>query len=211
MIEISHVVVPKDEVLEFTIEGMRSPLNSWDKSDSAYAIVDGVRGYVIGDNDHNLMFRLAQAGKDHRKYLRMLNVYARITAPLYWWKEFDTYKIGTVSNSCSTMHKLDARDLVIDDFSAESLDSLNPLIATINHINELRLKYLATSDKKYWRQMIQLLPSSYNQTRNVMISYEALLNMYHARKNHKLQEWKEFCEWVTTLPLSEIITVPVER
>ena len=109
------------------------------------------------------------------------------------------------------MHKLDARDLVIDDFSSESFDSLNPLLATINHINELRLKYLATSDKKYWRQMIQLLPSSYNQTRNVMISYEALLNMYHARKNHKLQEWKDFCEWVTTLPLSEIITVPVER
>ena len=204
---------------EAAIRGMRNPMNSWDKSDSGcgcsheYEIFGNcdLCDKYIGKQDYNLMLKLSKAGTDHAKFMRYINVTLDINAPLYWWKEFDTYKIGTVSNSCSTMHKLDARDLVIDDFSSESFDSLNPLLATINHINELRLKYLATSDKKYWRQMIQLLPSSYNQTRNVMISYEALLNMYHARKNHKLQEWKDFCEWVTTLPLSEIITVPVER
>ena len=156
------------EVFNFkgALRGMRNPKNSWDKSDSSFES----NNIYIGENDMRLAKALIHGGSEHRKFLRQIIVSVDITAPLYWWKEFDTYKIGTVSNSCSTMHKLDARDLVIDDFSAESLDSLNPLLATINHINELRLKYLATSDKKYWRQMIQLLPSSYNQTRNVMIS-----------------------------------------
>ena len=221
MIKLEHTVLPSPEQMQFVIEGMRNPMNSWDKSDSYenfevdYDKETGAEVhypyYRVGAGDISLMKRLSKAGTDHRKYMRMMPVYVRITAPLYWWKEADTYKIGTVSNSCSTMHKIQEKEFTLDDFSSESFDSLNPLLATINHINELRLKYLATSDKKYWRQMIQMLPSSYNQTRNVMISYEALLNMYHARKNHKLQEWKDFCEWVTTLPLSEIITVPVER
>ena len=217
MIEISHVVVPKDEVLEFTIEGMRNPLNSWDKSDSAYAIVEGVRGYVIRDNDHNLMFRLAQAGKDHRKYLRMLNVYARITAPLYWWKEFDTYKIGTVSNSCSTMHKIQENEFTLDDFSHEHLVKTNLLDIIIDDLNSNRTIYndydnqsdefkAKFSKKDVWWQMIQLLPSSYNQTRNVMLNYEVLTNIYKSRKHHKLDEWREFCKWIEDLPLSDLIT-----
>ena len=226
MIEISHVVVPKDEVLEFTIEGMRNPLNSWDKSDSAYAMVDGVRGYVIGDNDHNLMFRLSQAGKDHRKYLRMLNVYVRITAPLYWWKEFDTYKVGTVANSCSTMHKIQDKEFTLEDFSCEHLmddrnecwnedimsgpescqTPLDILRTIIDTLNVCRNKFCETKDKKYWWQMIQLLPSSYNQRRTIDLNFEVLLKQYRERKNHKLDEWHTYCDWIKEIALlNEII------
>jgi hypothetical protein len=163
------------------------------------------------------MQRLSNAGTEHRKYLRMMPVYVRITAPLYWWKEFDTYKVGTVANSCSTMHKIAEKEFTLEDFSCEHLlnekaclDDENPSIdilkATIKELNKWRDKYLYTKDKLYWWQMIQLLPSSYNQTRNVMLNYEVLANIYRQRKNHKLDEWREVCKWIETLPYSELIT-----
>lgn len=228
---------------EAAIRGMRNPMNSWDKSDSAfgrnlaipYAQNNpsiwfdkyGVETY-IGDNDLNLMKHLAKAGTDHRKFMRMIVVYCDITAPLYWWKEFDTYKVGTVANSCSTMHKIHDKRFSADDFSREYIwdDSINLpqtqivgteddnvylddaeiLIYTIGILNELREMYINTKDKRYWYKMIQLLPSSYNQKRTVMLNYEVLSNMYKSRSNHKLDEWREFCDWIKTLPYSELIT-----
>ena len=206
------------------IRGMRNPKNSWDKSDTVYGTywgdIDGHKcfdndGFTLGNNDFDLMKRLRDAGTDHRKYMRMITVYLDITAPLYWWKEFDTYKVGTVANSCSTMHKIHAKEFTMDDFSNDNLilwdvDNnvhipMGCLQDTINVLNACREKYLETKDKMYWWQMIQLLPSSYNQKRTVMLNYEVLANMYKSRKHHKLDEWRNFCEWVKQLPYSELI------
>ena len=241
MIKIEHTVLPSPEQMQFVIEGMRNPLNSWDKSDSDIArvcaeggkliLTNSINNFSLGDADHNLMQRLAKAGTDHRKFMRMMPVYVRITAPLYWWKEFDTYKIGTVANSCSTMHKIQDKEFTLEDFSTEHLDDilLGTFIPTVNNnhitvspkevlerftipsLNHARTEFIETKDKKYWWQMIQLLPSSYNQTRNVMLNYEVLSNMYHSRKNHKLDEWRAFCEWIENLPDSELIIASVEN
>lgn len=209
---------------ESAIRGMRNPLNSWTKSDSYCGKSSNT--FEIGPNDYNLMTRLCKAGTDHRKYMRMIIVYCDITAPLYWWKEYDTYKVGTVANSCSTMHKIADKEFTLDDFSHEHLIAREkPLIEytdgadavelpnaiwlihrTIQTLNQYRNLYLQTKDKKYWWQMIQLLPSSYNQKRTVMLSYEVLANMYKSRKNHKLDEWIEFCKCIKNLPYSKLIT-----
>ena len=217
-IKLEHVVLASPEQIEFIIEGMRNPMNRWEKSDS-YENFDvnydketltGIHRpyYRVGASDNSLMQRLANAGTDHRKYMRMMPIYVRITAPLYWWKEFDTYKVGTTANSCSTMHKIHAREFTVEDFSVEHLLAENAVYfgKTIERLNNARNKFLETKDKEYWWQMIQLLPSSYNQTRNVMLNYEVLANIYKSRKNHKLDEWKEFCKWLETLPYSELIT-----
>ena len=205
------------------IRGMRNPLNSWDKIDSYYIWPDDEE-FHIGPNDHDLMMKLRNAGPDHRKFMRMIVVYTDITAPLYFWKQFDCYKIGTVSNSCSTMHKIADKEFVLEDFSYEHLvdtplvesepgvpelfnmQAKHMLEITIGVLNAARLNYLKTQDKKYWYSMIQLLPSSYNQKRTVMLNYEVLANMYESRKNHKLDEWRDFCKWVEALPYSELIT-----
>lgn len=198
------------EVLGFehAIRGMRNPMNSWDKSDSYYGYDnDDKPSYIVGDNDLNLMKRLRKAGTDHRKYLRMITVYVDITAPLYWWKEFDTYKIGTVANSCSTMHKIHAKEFTIEDFSHEHLNKETKLklIEVINYLNISRDCFRSDSSRKdYWWQIIQLLPSSYNQKRTVMLNYEVLNNIYKSRKNHKLDEWSiGFMKWIESLPYSE--------
>ena len=206
---------------EHAIRGMRNPKNSWDKSDTVMSIElrkgDKHGGVYadIGENDHKLMTALRNAGTDHRKFMRMITVYLDITAPLYWWKEFDTYKVGTVANSCSTMHKIHAKEFTMNDFSNDHLilwdvDNnvhipMGCLQDTINVLNACREKYLETKDKMYWWQMIQLLPTSYNQKRTVMLNYEVLANMYKSRKHHKLDEWRNFCEWVKQLPYSELI------
>lgn len=204
---------------EAAIRGMRNPLNSWEKSDSKWysigiptsnpaAINDKYlsQKYCIGDNDLDLMKRLRNAGTDHRKFMRMITVYVDITAPLYWWKEFDTYKVGTVANSCSTMHKIHAKEFTLDDFSHEHLYlPLQDLRPTIDLLNTYRERYLETKDKSDWWQLIQLLPSSYNQRRTVMLNYEVLANIYKSRRNHKLDEWHVFCEWIENLPYSELI------
>ena len=208
---------------EAAIRGMRNPMNSWDKSDSFFGCNDtscydcrviGIEGcdiepsYIIGPNDLDLMKRLRNAGTDHRKYLRMITVYVDITAPLYWWKEFDTYKVGTVANSCSTMHKIAANVFTLEDFSTEHLieGSLIGFEAFIDYLNTCREAYLETKEKKYWWQMIQLLPSSYNQKRTVMMNYEVLANIYKSRKNHKLDEWAEHKE--STCPVDENTPCP---
>lgn len=198
------------EVLGFehAIRGMRNPMNSWDKSDSYYGYDnDDKPSYIVGDNDLNLMKRLRKAGTDHRKYLRMITVYVDITAPLYWWKEFDTYKIGTVANSCSTMHKIHAKEFTIEDFSHEHLNKETKLklIEVINYLNISRDCFRSDSSRKdYWWQIIQLLPSSYNQKRTVMLNYEVLNNIYKSRKHHKLDEWSiGFMKWIESLPYSE--------
>ena len=204
MIKLENTVLASPEQMSFIIQGLRNPMNSWDKSDSKYNDLDE---YKIGANDLDLMKRLAKAGTDHRKFMRMMPVYVRITAPFYWWKEFDVYKVGTVANSCSTMHKIAAKEFTVDDFSTEHLisDSNAIMKTTCDLLNQYREKYLKTKDKKYWWQMIQLLPSSYNQTRNVMMNYEVLANIYKSRKDHKLDEWREFCKWIESLPYSELI------
>ena len=212
---------------EAAIRGMRNPMNSWAKSDSEFSVCeceqwphDIKRSLVsIGPNDYDLMMRLRNAGTDHRKFMRMIVVYVDITAPLYWWKEFDTYKVGTVANSCSTMHKIAAKEFTLEDFSHEHVTtrSLEILMTTIKYLNECRNLYVnyETHDnggyskptkKEVWWQMIQLLPSSYNQKRTVMMNYEVLANIYKSRKNHKLDEWHQFCHWIKTLPYSELIT-----
>ena len=204
---------------EAAIRGMRNPMNSWEKSDSErkYENIRDSEGYlVIGPNDLDLMTRLRNAGTDHRKFMRMITVYLDVTAPLYWWKEFDTYKVGTVANSCSTMHKIHAKEFTLDDFSHEHLfdeDSLGVHVYSfdvfrqiIESLNIAREAFLGTNDKRYWWQMIQLLPSSYNQRRTVMLNYEVLANIYKSRRNHKLDEWHTFCEWIESLPYSELIT-----
>ena len=232
---------------EHAIRGMRNPMNSWAKSDSEVSICecehwphDIKKSLVeLGPNDLDLMKRLRNAGTDHRKFMRMITVYVDLIGPLYWWKEFDTYKVGTVANSCSTMHKIAAKEFTLEDFSCEHLfdeDSLppyeervdiehcEPLAAidvngqwcyytpktfvrmTCNVLNHFRDLYLKTKDKKYWWQMIQLLPSSYNQKRTVMLNYEVLANIHKSRRNHKLDEWHTFCNWIEELPYSELIT-----
>ena len=239
MIKIEHTQVFGWEA---AIRGMRAPMNSWEKSDSFWQCTDydslnenDIYEYEIGPNDHDLMMRLVKAGTDHRKFMRMIVVYADITAPLYWWKEFDTYKVGTVANSCSTMHTIHKKEFTFDDFSFENLinvdydldydscvitaepdengqgpayyfDPSSLLEVIIYMLNRARALYLQTKDKKYWWQMIQLLPSSYNQKRTVMLNYEVLANMYKSRKDHKLDEWHEFCDWIRELPYSELIT-----
>ena len=189
---------------ESAIRGMRNPMNSWDKSDSYKAA--GM--FFIGENDFALMKKLVKAGSDHSKFMRMINVTCDITAPLYWWKEYDTYKVGTVANSCSTMHKIHAKEFVWEDFSTEHMlvDSRGHMVCVIDLLNWYRQKFIETTDKEYWWQMIQLLPTSYNQKRTVQLNYAVLRNMYFSRRNHKLDEWRNFCEWVETLPYSELIT-----
>ena len=225
---------------EAAIRGMRNPLNSWDKSDSKWysigiptsnpAVINDKylsQKYCIGDNDLDLMKRLRNAGTDHRKFMRMITIYVDITAPLYWWKEFDTYKVGTVANSCSTMHKIHAKEFTLEDFSCEHLidhyedPSMNlnysykypkaVMQDLINILNHYRRWYLETKNKEYWWQLIQLLPSSYNQRRTVMLNYEVLANIYKSRRNHKLDEWHVFCEWIENLPYAELITDKVEE
>lgn len=249
MIKIENVEVMGWEA---AIRGMRNPMNSWEKGDSGYGYVSDVHAIIegelvhqdpdenvfcIGANDWDLMRRLRNAGTDHRKFMRMITVYADITAPLYWWKEFDTYKIGTTANSCSTMHKIADEEFTLDDFSHDHLTEFipgqdlngwtleeNDLITlpndpdygyssigilrniVIKALNFNRERYLQTKDKKYWWQMIQLLPSSYNQRRTIMLNYEVLANIYKSRKGHKLDEWVDFCKWICTLPYSVLIT-----
>ena len=199
---------------ETAMRGMRNPLNSWEKSDSIFGIDGDV---VIGPNDKKLMMNLASAGSDHAKYKRMIQVSMDIVAPLYWWKEFDTYKVGTVANSCSTMHKIHEKDFTRDDFSHEYLTNSEDaawgdvvgetaLDSFIYFLNECRMLYKTTNKKKYWYQMIQMLPSSYNQRRTVLLNYEVLGNIHHARKNHKLDEWQEFCKLIEILPYAELIS-----
>lgn len=206
MIKIENVEVMGWEA---AIRGMRNPMNSWDKSDSHYW--ESSNRFEVGLNDLNLMKRLRAAGTDHGKFMRMITVYLDITAPLYWWKEFDTYKVGTVANSCSTMHKIHAKEFTLDDFSHEHLENswLVHLKETIKLLNDARDAYNwcnTDAKKEWWWQLIQSLPSSYNQRRTVMLNYEVLANMYKSRKNHKLDEWIEFCKWIETLPYSELIT-----
>ena len=188
---------------EAAIRGMRNPMNSWDRSDSTFE-----DGLDIGDNDLNLMKNLVRAGSDHSKFMRMITVTLDITAPRYWWTELDTYKVGTVRNSCSTMHKIHEKEFTSDDFSCEQLLVGNNLIfdRIIDFLNEERKLYLETGDKIHWWQMIQFLPQSYNQRATVQLNYAVLRNMYHSRKNHKLDEWRKFCKWIETLPYSELIT-----
>ena len=227
---------------EHAIRGMRNPMNSWEKSDSNF--FDDSEGHVcnicqgrgsmslieMGPNDYTLMKNLRNAGTDHRKFMRMITVYLDITAPLYWWKEFDTYKVGTVANSCSTMHKIAAKEFTLEDFSCEHLleskdvdtpdnsccnwdwegcgiiAPIDILEETVNMLNTARKMFLETKDKKYWWQMIQLLPTSYNQKRTVMLNYEVLANIYKSRRNHKLDCWHTLCDWISELPYSELIT-----
>lgn len=192
---------------EAAIRGMRNPKNSWAKSDSEMYWDGDKWDCSVGEQDLKLMKSLAAAGQDHGKFMRMITVTLDITAPLYWWKEFDTYKVGTVADSCSTMHKIHAKEFAMDDFSHEHLLDPEGLLADIiTDLNSWRKDYLRTQDKMYWWQMIQLLPSSYNQKRTVQLNYAVLKNMYHARKNHKLDEWLDFCKWVESLPYSELIT-----
>ena len=197
--------------LENAIRGARNPLNSWDRSDSEY---DENGNYVLGENDLSLARRLASSGTDHRKYLRMIFVSVDVTAPLYWWKEYDTYKVGTVANSCSTMHKIHAKEFTRDDFSCDRMSSvaLECLDHTIAVLEERRQKYLETKDLTYWHDMIQLLPTSYNQMRTCTLSYENLVNIYYARRYHKLAEWHEYCAWIESLPYAkELITTIYDK
>lgn len=247
MIKIENVEVTGWKA---AIRGLRNPLNSWAKSDSYSCGTGGdcdfcidyencpfdhdSKKMIIGQNDLDLMKRLRSAGTDHGKFMRMITVYLDITAPLYWWKEFDTYKVGTVANSCSTMHKIQAKEFTLEDFSCEHLlnfmsdgdERKIPFVDVspydegditfspkgileciiIPMLNCCRDRFLESKDKKYWWQMIQLLPTSYNQRRTIMLNYEVLANMYKSRKNHKLDEWIEFCKWIETLPYSELIT-----
>lgn len=218
MLKIEHTVVFGWEA---AIRGMRNPMNSWERSDSGPAVDCGKCGkieregvcrkedrdctghkcFCVGGNDLALMQRLARSGPDHGKFLRMVNVTADITAPLYWWKEFDTYKVGTVANSCSTMHKIADKEFILEDFSYDHLGekSLYMLNDTIKYLNAVREAFLGTKDKDYWWQMIQLLPSSYNQRRTVQLNYEVLRKMYFARKDHKLDEWHTLCDWMLSL------------
>lgn len=196
------------------IRGMRNPKNSWDKSDTTQCCgcdkdcASFNNKLCVGNVDLKLMETLGAAGTDHGKYLRMITVTADITAPLYWWKEYDTYKVGTVANSCSTMHKIQAKEFVLSDFSTEHLSATNLIVLSmvIDAMNNARLDFLQRKDKKDWWQMIQMLPTCYNQKRTVQLNYAVLKNMYHSRQNHKLDEWREFCKWVETLPYSQLIT-----
>ncbi len=210
MLTIEHLRI---EGWEAAIRGMRNPMNSWDKSDTDFSLsgmqsVCGILVPTLGPNDLSLMKKLVNAGSDHSKFMRMINVTMDITAPLYWWKEYDTYKVGTVANSCSTMHKIHAKEFTRDDFSCDKLDnnSFDVLDAVILYLNVQRKVYLCTHDKSAWWQLIQLLPSSYNQRRTVQLNYAVLQNIYHSRRNHKLDEWHTLCDFIRALPYSELIT-----
>lgn len=187
---------------EHAIRGMRNPMNSWEKSDS---FTDG--RCFVGDNDKDLMTRLIRGGAPHRKFLRQIFISVDITAPLYWWKEFDTYKVGTTANSCSTMHKIQAKRFTVDDFSCEHMTryASTLMMDVIDELNENRERFIETKDKEFWWNMIQLLPSSYNQKRTVTMTYENLLNMLEYRRGHKLDEWRQFCDWVLTLPYGSLL------
>ena len=187
--------------IRHAIRGMRNAMNSWDKSDSYEDIIYNT--FKLGENDKGLAMKLSKAGTDHRKFLRMITVYADITAPLYWWKEFDTYKVGTVANSCSTMHTIHKRDLTLDDFSINN-NQAGYYVDIIIDLNALREKYCVTKDIETFRALIGLLPSSYNQKRTVMLNYEVLANIYKSRQGHKLKEWHEFIEWIEGLPYTDI-------
>lgn len=208
------ITIDNVEVLgwEHAIRGMRNPLNSWNKSDSAwgyddYCELQSELVFCVGPNDLALMQKLADAGPVHGKFMRMITVYMDITAPLYFWKEYDTYKVGTVANSCSTMHKIHAKEFTLDDFSHEHLSpsGLEALQKVVDDLNFARIAFLESKDKSYWWDMIQLLPSSYNQKRTVMLNYEVLRNMYNSRKNHKLDCWVDFCKYIEMLPHAELI------
>lgn len=229
MIKIENVDVYG---FETAIRGMRNPMNSWNKSDSGICATVNCENckykynqvicesideseYIVGRNDFTLMQSLVKAGSDHSKFMRMITVTIDITAPLYWWKEFDTYKVGTVRNSCSTMHKIHSKEFTLDDFSVDDFSYI-PTITEVSFkevfkiiISECefhRKRYLETNDKKHWRALIQILPSSYNQKATIQLNYAVFRNMYHSRKNHKLDEWKDFCKWIESLPCSELIT-----
>lgn len=209
MIQIENTEVAG---LKAAIRGMRNPMNSWAQSDSHYADYPDDDVYCVGEKDLDLMKRLVFSGTDHSKFMRMIIVSADIIAPLYWWKEYDTYKVGTVANSCSTMHKIAAKRFELDDFSHDKMhdSTMNILEIVVNNLNYARDMYLAADpehQKSYWWQMIQLLPTSYNQRRTVLLNYAVLRNIYHARRNHKLDEWHRFCEWIEELPYSELITM----
>lgn len=205
MIKLEHVVLAKsDSGVKCSVDVIGDCLN-----DKEYLLCDDCTNFKLGPNDHSLMQRLSNAGTEHRKYMRMMPVYVRITAPLYWWKEFNTYKVGTVANSCSTMHKIAEKEFTLEDFSIEHLNGIiaNDVIDNIIHcLNIYRSCFVKSKSKDDWWNIIQLLPSSYNQTRNVMLNYEVLANIYKQRKNHKLDEWREFCKWIEELPYSELIT-----
>ena len=206
------IKIEKTSVMNFenAIRGARNPMNSWDLSDSEWQFVEDPSGisrcdefkFIIGEKDLNLAQRLVRAGSDHRKFIRQIFVSVDITAPLYWWKEFDTYKVGTVANSCSTMHKIHSKPFELDDFSHDHMteETETQMKLIVEYLEVLRNKFIETKDKKYWYDMIQFLPSSYNQMRTVTMNYENVLNMYHARKNHKLDEWHTLCDWIETLP-----------
>lgn len=236
MLKIHKFVTSSPEQMEMIIEGMRNPKNSWDRIDSYITHIEDPETlntadfeFFVGDNDMTLMSGLAKGGPVHAKYRRMMDVIMHITAPFYWWKEFDTYKIGTVCNSCSTMHKIHAKEFTADDFSQENLltlesdpqcyvwngehkfDPKETLEQTIKMLNYCRVMYLKTKSRAYWDQMIQLLPTSYNQRRTIKLNYEVLHNIYHSRKNHKLPEWHIFCKWIEELPYSELITLEFEE
>ena len=187
------------------MRGARNPMNSWGRYDSYY---DEDGNFVFGPNDLSLAKRLCKAGTDHRKFIRMIFVTVDVTAPMYWWKEYDTYKVGTVANSCSTMHKIQAKEFTLEDFSTDHLSQTNLIIMkmVVDALNNARLDFLSQKDKRDWWQMIQLLPSSYNQKRTVQLNYAVLKNIYHARRNHKLDEWHTFCHFIESLPHSELIT-----
>jgi hypothetical protein len=231
MLTIEKTVLPSPEQWGIIIDGMRNPMNSWAKSDSHSTHIEDSETqecadfeFFLGDADHSLMTRLANGGPVHAKYRRMIPVYVTINAPLYWWKEFDTYKVGTVCNSCSTMHKIHSKEFTLDDFSHEHLfpniigvggttvvkHGLGMLADTIFILNAYRDDYLKTKDKRYWRQMIQLLPTSYNQKRTVMLNYEVLVGIYRWRKDHKLDEWHTFCDWIRGLPYADLIVGDAE-
>ena len=221
MLKIENVVTPSPEQWKAVIMGTRNPLNSWNRSDTIIYeheledwphVVKTFNG--IGFNDHDLMMRLRNAGTDHRKFMRMITVYLDITGPLYWWKEFDTYKVGSVANSCSTMHTIHSKEFTLEDFSCEHLTAesitfgLEPIIDILNKNRELYLQWKNIDEEKktLWWQMIQLLPTSYNQKRTVMLNYEVLANIYKSRKHHRLDEWHTLCDWISELPYSELIT-----
>ena len=196
--------------LENAMRGARNPMNSWNRMDSYY---DEEGNYILGPNDLDLAKRLRQAGSDHRKFIPQIFVSVDITAPLYWWKEYDTYKVATVANSTSTMHKIHSKPFSLDDFSHDHMTAyaLSVMEMVVNELEKIRLRYMETKSKDDWYDMIQLLPSSYNQMRTCTFNYETLVNIYHARKNHKLAEWHEFCDWIRTLPYAKELIIGEQK
>lgn len=211
--EVDEMIkIERDAVMNFenAIRGARNPMNSWNRMDSYY---DEDGKFIMGPNDLSLAQRLARAGSDHRKFIRQIFVSVDFTAPLYWWKEYDTYKVATVANSTSTMHKIASKPFELDDFSHDHMNkkALESLKSVIAVLEELRLEYVETKNKDVWYSMIQLLPSSYNQMRTCTLNYETLMNIYYARRNHKLEEWHTLCDWITTLPYAKELILAVEE